>query len=309
MAITLNNGFKMPMVGFGVWRVEGKDMRNLITNAIKIGHRHFDCAADYKNEPEVGEALAGAFRTGLVKREDLFITTKLWNSDHGHVVEACKDSLKKLQLAYLDLYLVHFPIATKHTGVGTTDSALDEDGVLEIDTNVSLETTWHAMEDLVSMGLVRSIGISNYDIFLTRDCLAYSKVKPAVNQIETHPYFQRDSLVKFCQKHGICVTAHTPLGGAVANTELFGSVSCLDDPVLKGLAAKYKRTVAQIVLRWGIQRNTVVIPKTSKLERLKENFQVFDFELTKEDMDLIKSLERNYRINNPAKFWGIDLYA
>ncbi|GMY05635.1 NADP-dependent D-sorbitol-6-phosphate dehydrogenase [Fagus crenata] len=309
MAITLNNGFKMPMVGFGVWRVEGKDMRDLITNAIKIGDRHFDCAADYKNEPEVGEALAGAFRTGLVKREDLFITTKLWNSDHGHVVEACKDSLKKLQLAYLDLYLVHFPIATKHTGVGTTDSALDEDGVLEIDTNVSLETTWHAMEDLVSMGLVRSIGISNYDIFLTRDCLAYSKVKPAVNQIETHPYFQRDSLVKFCQKHGICVTAHTPLGGAVANTELFGSVSCLDDPVLKGLAAKYKRTVAQIVLRWGIQRNTVVIPKTSKLERLKENFQVFDFELTKEDMDLIKSLERNYRINNPAKFWGIDLYA
>lgn len=309
MAITLNNGFKMPMVGFGVWRVEGKDMRDLITNAIKIGYRHFDCAADYKNEPEVGEALAGAFRTGLVKREDLFITTKLWNSDHGHVVEACKDSLKKLQLDYLDLYLVHFPIATKHTGVGTTDSALDEDGVLEIDTNVSLETTWHAMEDLVSMGLVRSIGISNYDIFLTRDCLAYSKVKPAVNQIETHPYFQRDSLVKFCQKHGICVTAHTPLGGAVANTELFGSVSCLDDPVLKGLAAKYKRTVAQIVLRWGIQRNTVVIPKTSKLERLEKNFQVFDFELTKEDMDLIKSLERNYRINNPAKFWGIDLYA
>ncbi|GMY05690.1 NADP-dependent D-sorbitol-6-phosphate dehydrogenase [Fagus crenata] len=299
MAITLNNGFKMPMVGFGVWRVEGKDMRDLITNAIKIGDRHFDCAADYKNEPEVGEALAGAFRTGLVKREDLFITTKA----------SLKDSLKKLQLDYLDLYLVHFPIATKHTGVGTTDSALDEDGVLEIDTNVSLETTWHAMEDLVSMGLVRSIGISNYDIFLTRDCLAYSKVKPAVNQIETHPYFQRDSLVKFCQKHGICVTAHTPLGGAVANTELFGSVSCLDDPVLKGLAAKYKRTVAQIVLRWGIQRNTVVIPKTSKLERLKENFQVFDFELTKEDMDLIKSLERNYRINNPAKFWGIDLYA
>uniref|UniRef100_A0A2N9GXL3 NADP-dependent oxidoreductase domain-containing protein n=1 Tax=Fagus sylvatica TaxID=28930 RepID=A0A2N9GXL3_FAGSY len=298
MAITLNNGFKMPMVGFGVWRVEGKDMRDLITNAIKIGYRHFDCAADYKNEPEVGEALAGAFRTGL-----------LWNSDHGHVVEACKDSMQKLQLDYLDLYLVHFPIATKHTGVGTTDSALDEDGVLEIDTNVSLETTWHAMEDLVSMGLVRSIGISNYDIFLTRDCLAYSKVKPAVNQIETHPYFQRDSLVKFCQKHGICVTAHTPLGGAVANTELFGSVSCLDDPVLKGLAAKYKRTVAQIVLRWGIQRNTVVIPKTSKLERLEENFQVFDFELTKEDMDLIKSLERNYRINNPAKFWGIDLYA
>ncbi|XP_050103048.1 NADP-dependent D-sorbitol-6-phosphate dehydrogenase-like [Malus sylvestris] len=308
MAITLNSGFNMPVVGLGVWRMEGKEIRDLVLNALNLGYRHFDCAADYKNEPEVGEALAEAFSTGLVKREDLFITTKLWNSDHGHVVEACKDSLKKLRLDYLDLYLVHFPVATKHTGVGTTGSALDEDGVLEIDTTISLETTWHAMEELVSMGLVRSIGISNYDIFLTRDCLAYSEVKPAVNQIETHPYFQRESLVKFCQKHGICVTAHTPLGGAVANSEWFGSVSCLDDPVLKNLAEKYKKTAAQVVLRWGIQRNTVVIPKTSKLERLKENFQVFDFELTKEDMDLIAKVNRKHRTNLPCKFWGVDLF-
>ncbi|KAL6543540.1 NADP-dependent D-sorbitol-6-phosphate dehydrogenase [Orobanche hederae] len=309
MAITLNNGFKRPIIGLGVWRTEGKDLKNLIINAIKIGYRHFDCAADYKNEAEVGEALEEALHTGLVKREDLFITTKLWNSDHGHVVEACKDSLKKLRLEYLDLYLVHFPVATKHTGVGTTDSTLGEDGILDIDTTISLETTWHAMEDLVSLGLARSIGISNYDIFLTRDCLAYSKIKPAVNQIETHPYFQRESLVKFCQKHGICVTAHTPLGGALANTEWFGTVSCLDDPVVKGLTEKYKKTVAQIALRWGIQRNMVVIPKTSKQDRLIENFQVFDFELSNEDMELLKTMERKYRTNQPAKFWGIDLFA
>ncbi|XP_049408060.1 NADP-dependent D-sorbitol-6-phosphate dehydrogenase-like [Solanum stenotomum] len=309
MAITLKSGYKMPIVGLGVWRMEGKDIKDLLINAIKIGYRHFDCAADYQNEAEVGEALAEAFQTGIVKREDLFITTKLWNSDHGHVLEACKDSLKKLGLDYLDLYLVHFPVATKHTGIGTTSSALGEDGVLDIDTTISLETTWHGMENLVSLGLVRSIGISNYDIFLTRDCLAYSKLKPAVNQIETHPYFQRESLVKFCQKHDICVTAHTPLGGAAANTEWFGSVSCLEDPALKGLSEKYKKTVAQVILRWGIQRNTVVIPKSSKLERLQENFNVLDFELTKEDMDLIKSLDRNYRTNQPAKFWGIDLYA
>lgn len=289
--------------------MEGKDIKHLIINAIKLGYRHFDCAADYQNEGEVGEALAEAFQSGLVKREDLFITTKLWNSDHGHVLEACKNSLQKLQLEYLDLYLVHFPVATKHTGIGTTSSALDEDGVLDIDVTISLETTWHAMEDLVSKGLVRSIGISNYDIFLTRDCLAYAKVKPAVNQIETHPYFQRDCLVKFCQKHGICVTAHTPLGGAVANAEWFGTVSCLDDPTLKGLAAKYKKSVAQVVLRWGIQRNTVVIPKSSKVERLEENFQINDFELSKEDMDVIKSIDRKYRTNQPAVFWGIDLFA
>ncbi|KAJ6802261.1 NADP-dependent D-sorbitol-6-phosphate dehydrogenase-like [Iris pallida] len=308
-AITLSSGFKMPTLGLGVWRMEGKSIRDLLHSSIKIGYRHFDCAADYKNEAEVGEALAEAFRTGLVKREELFITTKLWNSDHGHVLEACKDSMKKLQLDYLDLYLVHFPVATKHTGVGTTDSALGEDGVLDIDTTISLETTWHAMEELVSLGLVRSIGISNYDIFLTRDCLAYSKIKPSVNQIETHPYFQRDSLVKFCQKHGVCVTAHTPLGGAAANAEWFGTVSCLDDPVIKGLAEKYNKTAPQLVLRWGIQRNTVVIPKTSKLERLQENFEVFDFTISDEDMDKIKAVDRKYRTNQPAKFWGIDLYA
>ncbi|KAL9238262.1 hypothetical protein vseg_012708 [Gypsophila vaccaria] len=309
MEITLNNGLKMPVIGLGVWRMEKKDIKELIFSSLKLGYRHFDCAADYQNEAEVGEALAEAFQSGLVKREDLFITTKLWNSDHGHVLEACKDSLKKLRLDYLDLYLVHFPVATKHTGVGTTGSALDEDGVLEIDTTISLETTWHAMEELVSLGLVRSIGISNYDVFLTRDCLAYSKIKPAVNQIETHPYFQRESLVKFCKKHGICVTAHTPLGGAAANHEWFGTVSCLDDPVLQGLAQKHKKTVAQIALRWGIQRETVVIPKTSKLDRLKENIEVFDFELTNEDMEQIKAMDRKYRTNQPAKFWGIDLYA
>ncbi|KAH7668282.1 Aldo-keto reductase protein [Dioscorea alata] len=308
-AITLNSGHKMPIIGLGVWRMEGKSIRHLLQSSIKIGYRHFDCAADYKNEAEVGEALSEAFQSGLVKREDLFITTKLWNSDHGHVLEACQDSLKKLQLEYLDLYLVHFPVATRHTGVGTTDSALGEDGVLDIDTTISLETTWHAMEDLVSKGLVRSIGISNYDIFLTRDCLAYSKIKPAVNQIETHPYFQRESLVKFCQKHGICVTAHTPLGGSTANTEWFGTVSCLDDPVLQALAEKYNKTTGQLVLRWGIQRNTVVIPKSSRVERLEENFQVFDFSISEEDMDKIRALDRKYRTNQPAKFWGIDLYA
>ncbi|KAI4339175.1 hypothetical protein MLD38_024142 [Melastoma candidum] len=309
MEITLSSGYKMPMVGLGVWRMESNQIRGLLLKAIELGYRHFDCAADYQNEAEVGEALSEAFQAGLVKREDLFITTKLWNSDHGHVAEACRDSLKKLRLDYLDLYLIHFPVATRHTGVGTTASALGDDGVLDIDTTISLETTWHAMEDLVAAGLVRSIGISNYDIFLTRDCLAYSKVKPAVNQIETHPYFQRDSLVKFCQKHGICVTAHTPLGGSVANTEWFGSVSCLDEPVLKGLAKKYNKTVAQVVLRWGIQRNTVVIPKSSKSERLKENIEVFDFELSEEDMGIIKSIDKEYRTNQPARFWGINLYA
>ncbi|XP_024402486.1 NADP-dependent D-sorbitol-6-phosphate dehydrogenase isoform X1 [Physcomitrium patens] len=307
--VTLNSGHKMPMVGLGVWRADPGVIHNVILEAIKIGYRHLDCAADYGNEKEVGAALADAFKQGLVKREEMFITTKLWNSDHGHVREACEDSLKNLQLDYLDLYLVHFPVATRHTGVGTTSSALGDDGVLDIDVTISNETTWHAMEDLVSAGLVKSIGISNFDIFLTRDCLAYSKIKPAVNQIETHPYFQRDSLVKFCFKHGISITAHTPLGGGASNVEWFGSTSALEDPVLKDIGKKYNKTAAQIALRWGIQRNTVVIPKSNKVERLKENFDVYDFQLSEDDMKTISSLDKKMRTNQPACFWKIDLFA
>nr|CAZ96022.1 NADP-dependent D-sorbitol-6-phosphate dehydrogenase [Saccharum hybrid cultivar] len=310
--VTLSSGHRMPAVGLGVWRMEKTAIRGLIHAAIRNGYRHFDCAAKYGNEAEVGDALAEAFQSGLVKREDLFITTKLWNSDHGHVVEACKDSLKKLQLACLDLYLVHFPVATPHTGVGATVSIIGEDGVLDIDATISLETTWHAMEDLVSMGLVRSIRISNYGVLLTRDCLAYARIKPAVNQIELHPYFQRDALVKFCQKHGICV-AHTPLGGGcTANAKMFGSLSCLEDPVIKVVefAQKYGKTPAQLVLlRWGLQRNAAVIPKTSKVERLQENLEVLDFDISEEDMEEMKTIDRNHRTNQPAKFWGVDIYA
>ncbi|KAL4337038.1 hypothetical protein AHAS_Ahas12G0070200 [Arachis hypogaea] len=174
--------------------------------------------------------------------------------------------------------------------VGTTDSALGDDGVLEIDTPIYLETTWRATEDLVLMGLVRSIGISNYDIFLTRDCLAYSKLKPVVNQIETHPYFQRDLLIKFCRSMGF-----------VSQPILLLEVLRLIQNGLD-LAEKYKNTAAQISLSWGIQRNTVVIPKSSKLERLKENIQVFYFELSKEDMELIGSMVKKYRTNQPSRF-------
>lgn len=308
-AVKLSSGHHMPMVGMGVWRADPEQLKVLIREAILIGYRHFDCAADYGNEKVVGEALSAALSEGLVKREELFITTKLWNSDHRHVAEACKDSLANLRLDYLDLYLIHFPIATRHTGVGTTSSAMGDDGVLDIDVETSLESTWHDMEGLVDAGLVRSIGISNYDVFLTRDCLAYSKIKPVVNQIETHPYFQRASLVKFCQKHDISVTAHTPLGGGAANVEWFKSESPLGDAALQEVAGKYGKSVAQVILRWGVQRNTVVIPKSNRVERLKENFGIFDFELSAEDMSKITALDRRARSNNPEPFWGLDLFA
>ncbi|GJM90069.1 hypothetical protein PR202_ga06314 [Eleusine coracana subsp. coracana] len=286
-AVTLNSGYRMPAMGLGVWRMENTAVRGVIHSAIRSGYRHFDCAAKYQNEAEVGEALAEAFQTGLVKRE-------IYSLQQRIILNT--------------LYMSQLPSSS--SGIGKTASVIGEDGVLDIDTTISLETTWRAMEKLVYMGLVRSIGISNYGVFLTRDCLAYAKIKPAVNQIEMHPYFQRDSLVKFCQKHGICVTAHTPLGGGcTANAKLFGSLSCLDDPVIEDMAEKYGKTPAQLILRWSHQRNIVVIPKTSKVERLKENIEIFDFDISDEDMEEIKAIDKNHRTNQPGKFWGIDVYA
>ncbi|MCO5579913.1 hypothetical protein L7F22_033780 [Adiantum nelumboides] len=176
--IVLSSSHNIPVLGLGVWRTERKLLHSLILEAICLGYHRFKCAADYKNEKE---ALAELFRQGVVKSSDLFITTKLWNFDHGYVWEACEGNFKNLQLDYLDLYLVHFLVATSST--------LDGDEVLDIDVTISLETTWHAMEDLVFASLVRSIGINNFGILLMRNYLAYSKIKPTVNTIETHPYF------------------------------------------------------------------------------------------------------------------------
>ncbi|GJP37658.1 hypothetical protein CLOM_g10066 [Closterium sp. NIES-68] len=309
-AIRLSSGYDMPVVGMGVWRADKGRLGALIKEAVRLGYRHFDCAADYGNEAEVGEALSAVLAEGAVRREELFVTSKLWNSDHAHVRAACEQSIKDLRVGYLDLYLVHFPIATKHTGIGSTSSAMAADGMLDMDISVPLHTVWSHMEALVADGLVRSIGISNYDVYLTRDCLAYaSRVKPAVNQVETHPYFQRPSLLQFCSKFGVTVTAHTPLGGGAANEELFHSKSPLSDPLVLELAEKHKKTAAQVVLRWGTQRNTVVIPKSNREDRLAENIAIFDFELDADDMKRMEALDAKARSNNPASFWGIDLYA
>ncbi|KAH0977216.1 hypothetical protein GBA52_026935 [Prunus armeniaca] len=269
--ITLNNGFEMPVIGLGLWRLEKDELRSAILNAIKLGYRHFDAAAHYKTEIDVGNAIAEAIQSGLVKREELFITSK--------------------------------------ARVGTTASLLDENKVLDIDVTVSLETTWHDMEKTVDLGLVRSIGLSNYELFLTRDCLSYAKIKPQVSQFETHPYFQRESLVRFCKKHGVVPMAHTPLGGATANVKAFGSISPLEDPVLIGLAKKYKRSVAQIALRWNLERGTPVIPKSSKVERLKENLEILNFKLEKEDIELINTIDKKFRTTLPSLSWGVDVYA
>ncbi len=208
--IVLNTGAKMPFLGLGTWNAKKDRVGDAVEEALtKFGYSHIDCAWVYENEKEVGEAFRRVFNNGKRKREEIFITSKLWNDDHKkeHVVEACKQTLADLQLEYLDLYLMHFGIASPH-GLGI--EPLDANGML-ITKKVSIRETWEAMEELVHLGLVKAIGVSNFTAPMLIDLLTYAKIVPAVNQIELHPYLQQNKLIEFCRAHGIAVTAYSRL--------------------------------------------------------------------------------------------------
>jgi diketogulonate reductase-like aldo/keto reductase len=304
-------GRNMPAVGLGLWKQEKGQAAQLVRDAIAMGYRHLDSAADYGNEPEVGEGIQQALNEGLCQREDLWITSKLWNTFHRpeHVKAACQKTLADLGLDYLDLYLIHFPIALKYVEIETRyppewiyDPAAAKP-VMEIDP-VPLADTWRAMEALVEEGLVRQIGICNYSTGLLHDLMAYSRIKPAVLQIESHPYLTQAALLRAAFDYGIAVTAFSPLAALsyVSLDMAEDKESVLLQPAVVSAAARLDRTPAQVVLRWGIQRGTAIVPKSSKPERLKENLALFDFELNEEEMSAISALNRNRRFNDPGVF-------
>lgn len=310
-SIRLADGASMPRVGLGLWKIAGDRTAGLVLDAIEAGYRHLDCAADYGNEAETGEGIRLALAAGHCRREDLWVTSKLWNTYHhpDHVRPACERTLSDLGVDYLDLYLVHFPISLRYVDFAERyppewffDPAVKRP-VMEI-SPVPLSDTWGAMEELVEQGLVKRIGVCNYTSGLLHDLFAYARIRPVVLQVESHPYLTQEALLRLARQYGLAATAFSPLGAAsYVELEMAADTdSVLTEPVVAGAAARLDRSPAQIVLRWALQRGTAVIPKTSRRERLRENLALFDFSLNEEEMAGISALNRNRRFNDPGVF-------
>ncbi|KAI1003336.1 putative NAD(P)H-dependent D-xylose reductase [Podosphaera aphanis] len=309
-SIKLNSGYSMPQVGFGLWKVGRETCADTVYNAIKAGYRLFDGASDYGNEEEVGDGVARAIKEGLVKREDLFLVSKLWNSFHDpdKVEPIARKQLADLKIDYFDLYIVHFPVSLKWVDPAVRyPPGWFFDGKSDVQiSNATIQETWTAMEDLVGKGLARSIGISNFQGSLILDLLRYAKIRPATLQIEHHPYLVQPTLIKLAQSEGIAVTAYSSFGPQ-SFIELEWQ-KAKDTPVLfehdviLSLAAKHKKSPAQIILRWATQRGISVIPKSNHPTRLAENLDVTSFDLEQEDIEKISALDRNLRFNNPTDY-------
>lgn len=265
---TLANGVKMPWLGLGVYKVEdGQEVVDSVKYAIKAGYKSIDTAKIYENEEGVGQAI----KESGVSREELFVTSKVWNADQGYdtTLQAFETSLNKLGLEYLDLYLIHWPVEGKY------------------------KDTWKALEKLYKDGKIRAIGVSNFQVHHLEDLIADAEVKPMVNQIEFHPLLTQTEVREYCKQQGIQVEAWSPL----AQGEL------LDNEVLTQIAEKHGKSTAQVILRWDLQNEVVTIPKSTKEHRIIQNADVFDFELNAEEVEKINALNQNHRVGpDPDNF-------
>eukprot|EP00347_Sterkiella_histriomuscorum_P006562 403352300 len=291
--VTLSNGNKMPQIGLGTFNSLDEDLKKVVKSAVlEHGYRHIDTASLYDNEGAIGDALQECFAEG-VKREDVFITTKLWQAERDDVEGALRRSLTKLKVDYIDLYLLHW-MAPK----------------MEWDDEVPIKNTpthivWAELERLVDAGLIKNIGVSNCTIPMLLDLLAYARHKPATNQVELHPYLVQKEFVEFHKKLNVTVTAYAPLG---SNSWPFRSdelkkLNVLEEKPVADLSVKYGKSPAQIVLNWHLHRGHIVIPKTLTLGRLSENFNVYDFKLTDEEYESITKLDIKARFYNPIAYY------
>ncbi|KAB7497044.1 Aldose reductase [Armadillidium nasatum] len=293
-SVALNNGRVIPILGLGTWKSKPGEVTQAVLDAIDVGYRHIDCAHIYGNECEIGAALKAKMEDGTVKREELFITSKLWNTFHSRhlVIPAIRETLKNLGLNYLDLYLIHWPMGYKEgNGLVPTDA-----NGKTMYSNVDYLETWTAMEDCVRQGFTKAIGLSNFNKEQIMRILSIATIQPANNQVECHPYLTQRRLIEFCKLKGITVTAYSPLGSPDRPWAKPEDPKLLDDPKLKTIAEKYNKTTAQILIKYQIQRGIICIPKSVNQSRIASNFHVFDFELSKEDISLINSFDCNGRV-------------
>jgi methylglyoxal/glyoxal reductase len=269
---TLHNGIKMPWIGLGVFKVEeSPELVHSVKSAIRHGYRSIDTAAIYGNEKGVGQGLHEGLEEARISREQLFVTSKVWNADLGFdsTIKAYEASLSKLGLDYLDLYLIHWPVEGKY------------------------KESWRALETLYKEGRVKSIGVSNFQVHHLEELMKDAKIKPMVNQVEYHPHLTQKELQHYCKEQGIQMEAWSPLKQG----------QLLDHPVLKVIATKYQKSIAQIILRWDLQHVVVTIPKSTKEHRIIENSSIFDFELTVEEMERIDGLNQDHRVGpDPDNF-------
>ncbi|KAJ5731280.1 uncharacterized protein N7483_005788 [Penicillium malachiteum] len=293
----LNSGYEIPAVGLGTWLSKPNEVENAVEHALRSGYRHIDAAACYQNENEVGNG----WKKSGVPREEIFITSKLWNTHHhpDNVEEGLNKTLKDLQTDYVDLYLIHWPVAFEHTNetLTPTDPVTKRFRIADVPT----ADTWAALEKFVAAGKIRSLGISNFTIDATKKLLETAKIPPTVNQIEAHPYLLQPELTKYLIDNKILPVAYSPLGN-----NIFNKPRVVDDPLVVEIAKKLNKDPAQLLISWAIQRGSAVLPKSVTPSRIESNFS--DFVIPDAEFKALNKLDRNERYNYPFR-WGVDVFG
>ena len=298
---SLPNNDSIPGLGLGTWKSGTGEVYQAVTEALTIGYRHFDCAPAYENEKEVGQALQDGMSSGNINREELWVTSKLWNNAHksDQVLPALEKTLRDLRLDYLDLYLIHWPVV--FTGEVFFPRSGEDFIALE---SVPIKETWQALEACVNKGLVKHIGVCNFSITKMQALQQSAAIQPVMNQIELHPFLQQEKMVEYCRENDVLLTAYSPLGSGDRPVGLKkeNEPSLLEHPIVGDIAEKHTITAGQVLLAWALQRDTVVIPKSVNPKRLRDNFAAADIELDNDDMAKIGGLDKHYRFVD-GSFW------